>query len=290
MKITLLVFILLISCSQDIEKQKKDTKNDSLKTNIKETSSYSTSLSSYYQDSLFYKLFAIKFYDSYGKLGQEKDYTLIVNKVDTSIAFYFPLYKNRNSREVENLLKDNKKLMLQFNNISSGLFFLREIKLIENNIYLGIFVEYFGYGRICYLYGILKLNEGVFHIEDLYYRLDRTGIGSFKYSKIINLGNHEFFLVGENKGEGHQSLAIHHFPSNYKNRTYIFEKCKPSGEGNPHDEKLEYFIDYNNLTIHVEKYEIEHDKEKEWRLLYNKKYDLLDLVNLTKKETTVDPK
>ena len=149
---------------------------------------------------------------------------------------------------------------------------------IDSTNFIGIFIDYYGFESIYYAYCKIKLIEDYYILDNFYTNLDITGIGSFKYEKVINLNNNEFYIISHESGEGIESIALHYFPYNFHNKTYTLEKCFPSSEDEPHDEKLEYKYDYENGTIYIEKYEIERDKEKEWRILSQKKTNLIDII------------
>ena len=284
----ILVFLFLVSCkNENLNKKNKTVEgkanSDSPKIEIKDSLSANGEDQKYKDDPMFKKLFILTFYDNYRKFEKDKDLTLVINQVDTSINFNFQLKENRFSNEVEKFHKDNKSLFSRINNVTSSAFYLKEIKLIEDNYYLGIFAEYFGFERILYGYGKLILKDKILKIVNLYYSLERTSIGSITFDLIIKLDNESYCILGDKNGEGYQNISLYYFPKNYRNKTYILDKCEPSSEANPHGEKLEYSVDYKNNHITIKKLEIDRDKEIQWRKISENRYNIFDIAKQLKR-------
>jgi len=288
MKFFLTVLLLLVCC-----KQGNFNKNNNVVTDrtisvsddpkINDAQSHNDDKKLYQYDPLYNKIFILKFYDNYMRFDKGKDLTLVRNYPDTSIAFNFLVKNNRHSRKLEKYFNDNNSLLSKVNNINHSAFYLEEIKSLGENIYLGIFVEYFGFERKLYAYGELNTVDNNLNIENLYCSLDRTGIGKISYDQIIKLDDGSYCIVGNNKSEGHQSISLHFFTSDCKNKTYIIEKCSTSSEANPHDEKLEYKMDYKNKIITIEKFEMDRDKETDWHKISSNSYNILDLAGRFRK-------
>ncbi len=229
-------------------------------------------------DSLFYRLYLIKYYDQPNGKDDSKNFTLFKNRIDTSFTFNFQLRRAKFSRKIQNFARGNQ-LQSMNNYIKNSLFYLEEIKSINDSLYLGIFVEYFGFERICYAYGLLKITGGDYTVKGMYSRLDITGIGEIKFDDIKIFSDSCFYIIGDNHGEGHQTVAIHYFPDNMNNETFLLEKCYPSAEANPHDDKLEYSVDYTQDSIKIVKSEMNYDKDKNWHLVSENKYNIVDIIN-----------
>lgn len=278
----LIALLFLLSCQQSDNKQNTVSENpESLvtkKSQIEETNLKNELKGSInYEDSLFNYLFVINYYDRLNDQNKSKNLTLIENAVDTSFFFNFQLRTNKFSRKIQKFAKEIK-LHSTKKYVARRLFYLEDVKSINDSLYLGIFIEYFGFERICYAYGQMKISNGDYLIERLYSRLDVTGIGAIKYDMPKILDNSGFYIVGDNQGEGHQSVAIHYFPNDFNNKTSVLEKCSPSAEANPHNERLVYTVDYEKNTIEIKKYEIDTDKEKNWRFIFEKEYSIIDIL------------
>lgn len=282
MKIIIIAILFLLSCQSKVDKPNtvKENPRDSVakKSQVDEIKFKSELKSSTnYAVSLFNYLFVINYYDRLKGQNKTKNLSLVENNIDTSFFFNFQLRKNKFSRKVQKFTKANN-LHSSRNYITSGLFNLEELKSINDSLYLGIFTEYFGFERICYAYGQIKTSDSGYFIDKLYSRLDVTGIGAIKFDNPKKLSNSGFYIVGNNQGEVQQSVAIHYFPNDLNNKTFILEKCYPSAEANPHDERLEFSIDYKNDAIEIQKFEIDTDKEKDWRFIFEKKYNIIDIL------------
>lgn len=281
-KIFIFGLLLILSCQQQNDKpvvlnqtiKNRATVKQKLKENYSKNS-LNNSLN--LEEQMFNYLFVIRYYDYFDMPDSSRNLTLVKNNIDTSFYFNFPLRTNKFSSEVEKYAKVNK-LQDRHNNITKSLFYLKEVKSIDDTMYLGIFVEYFGFERICYAYGRMKIFDDKYNIDNLYSKLDVIGIGSITYDKLVKLNTSDFYMVGDSKGEAYQSIAIHYFPKDLKNKTYKLAKCIPSAEGEPHDERLDYSVDYKNNTIEINKYEIDNNKEDVWRLVFSKTYNILEII------------
>ena len=105
-----------------------------------------------------------------------------------------------------------------------------------------------------------------------------TGIGEIKFKDLKILGDSSFYFIGNNRGEGYQTIAIYYFPYDMNNETFVLERCFPSAGANPHIEKLEYSFDSTKNSINIVKSEIDCDKEKDWRIISKNKYNIVDII------------
>ncbi len=282
MKIILILFFLFLSCQQNGNKHSDENKthvnsqDNELKANVTKPKIESKN-SILIHDSLFYRLYVIKYHDQARGEKNSRDFTLFDNSIDTSFAFNFQLRKDKFSRKIEYFVKDNH-LRFSSHYVNDGLFYLKEIKDVNDTLQLGIFVEYFGFERICYAYGLLKVGNNGYTIDRMFSKMDITGIGEIKFEDHKIFNDSSFYYIGNNQQEGYQTIAIHYFPKNMKNETFLLEKCFPSAEANPHSEKLEYSFDSNQNSINIVKSEIDYDKENVWRIISKNRYNIVDII------------
>lgn len=276
----LTVFVSEIE-SSDLSKEIEGKKNDS-------------NIYIFNKNEIFNQLFTINFYDNREKHNVRKNLTLVNNTIDTSYSFDSPL---RNIHISNNLIADYLRNIGKLRNnrnitgISNGHFYLTKLIPVDSTNFIGVYVEYFGFERICYVFGSIKLVDNNYHLGSLYKKIETAGIGSISFERAFNLGGNNYYIISHNSGEGYEGIAINYFPNNFKNSKHILESCVHGDFDSRYDENIEYQYNYDKEYIVIKKYVWEGEpepsfskKESEWVLVNTNELQLRCFVNKLEKE------
>lgn len=242
---------------------------------------------------IFNQLFTIYYYDNRDMHNVRKNLTLVNNIIDTSYSFDSRIRDiHRSNNLIADYLRNIGKLRNDRNKtgISNGHFYLREVIPVDSSNFIGVFVEYFGWERICYVYGKIKLVDDNYYLGRLYRRLDATGIGAISYERAFNLGDDNYYIICHNSGEASEGIALLYFSNQFINKSYNLDSCTPADGEETHDEKIEYTYDFDKENIVIKKYEWEgelgasfSEKEPEWKLVSTKDLYLRFIIKKMKK-------
>jgi hypothetical protein len=257
------------------EKEIKELRSKLIKSRI-----HVSSTNLFPKDTIYNHLFSIKYYDGNDREKDRKNLSIVNKNIDTSYLFSGPIKYSPFYQEVEPYLKLTGIIKPSRNRpkIRNGFFSFSEAIQIDNNKMLGVFTEFFGFERIFYAYSILELKDNMYKFGPLFKNLDITGIGSFKYESVYKLTGNEFYVIAQNIGEEHHSIALHYFPADFNNKIYLLEYCAPTGGISHRDEKLVFDYSYENQIIKIDKLEIDPKKDTDWRIVFSKEYLLPDLI------------
>lgn len=157
-------------------------------------------------------------------------------------------------------------------------FIIQDIISVDDYSSLCVFREQYGWGTTNYCYAKLIPQDDYYIVKMLFKNMDITGIGRIQFIDFKKISDTDFYLIGHNTGEGHESISLHLFSDHNKNITHEIVKCSPSMEADPNDEKLEYTYDKKADHLSIKVYMINHDKESEWRLKDEVECDLLEVI------------
>lgn len=233
------------------------------------------------QSKIWNYLFLIKYHKDSSE-GSYKE-TFLINDNCLDSTFYLPcrIKNNMYSKTIEDYVKQNKIFHLYIDNgeFQNKLYYLSDLINIDSTKSLGVFVTYFGQESILYAYGILYYKDDYYFLDDFYQNIDATGLGGFSYEKPFKINDDEFYLVGHEKGEGIDRIAVHYFSKNNYNKTYIIEQCFPTSDGDEtRIEKFEYNYEYEDEQILIRKYIMDNYAAKEWKLVSSKNYNIEEII------------
>ena len=249
---------------------------------------------------IFNQLFNINYYDKIEMHNERKNLTLIKSVIDTSYSFNSPINEIHISEDIiPNYLRSIGKFKNDRNKtgMTEGYFYLQKIISVDSSNFIGVYVEYFGWERICYAYGKITLVDDNYYLDTLFKNLDISGIGGYKYEPAYNLGNNNYYIISLHSQEGHTSVNLHYLPNNFNNTKEVLDSCLPADYESPHDEKMNYIYNYEKENIIIKKYELDRDpksnwinervKESDWELVSTIDLQLKFIVKKLEKEAFV---
>ena len=286
-----LIFLLILTITSCMDKK---STNDKIATKTEKTEPISDKVLFppgyinnpelyFHRDSIFNYLYIIKYYTGFRrdlKNDQPKLYTL--HAIDTCIFLDVPLKDHINSRYTSNFYKSLMKTIPFYENYNAqkknGRFYLRELIPVENNMVLGVFVEN-GHETIAYTYCKMELINDYYFTHGFYKNLDMTGIGGYYFDKICQLSDSSFYMIGHQKRESYQEVAIHYFDTDFKNYKLELSECHPPEIAFEKNEKLEYEFNKKDNSIIIKHLVIDEAMSPDWHVKRELNFDILNVIN-----------